>query len=74
MICKVFNLIVFILLDIVRREWMLKSEFFIIIKFVRYYDIFEYMFNGEEFILIVRMLVIFGEIDNVYNGNFLIFF
>lgn len=71
MTCKVFNLTVFIPLDTVRREWMLKSEFSITTKLARHYDIFEHMFNGEEFTPTVRMSVTFGETDNVHNGNFL---
>lgn len=71
MTCKVFNLTVLIPLDTVRREWMLKSEFSITTKLARHYDIFEHMFNGEEFTSTVRMSVTFGETDNVHNGNFL---
>ena len=50
---------------------MSKSEFSITTKLARHYDIFEHMFNGEEFTPIVRMSVAFGETDYVRNGNFL---
>lgn len=65
------NSTVLIPLDTVRKAWMSKSEFSITTKLARHYDIFEHMFNREEFTPTVRMSVTFGEIDHVHNGNFL---
>lgn len=50
---------------------MSKREFSLVTKLARHYDIFEHMFNGEEFTPTVRMSVTFGETDYVHNGNFL---
>ncbi|KAJ7337307.1 39S ribosomal protein L38, mitochondrial [Desmophyllum pertusum] len=58
-------------LETVRKEWLARSEFSTTTKLARHYDIFEHMFNGEEFKITVGMSVAFGETDHVLNGNFL---
>ena len=67
----VLNTTVLIPLETVRKEWLARSEFSTTTKLARHYDIFEHMFNGEEFKTTVGMSVTFGETDHVLNGNFL---
>lgn len=57
-------------LDIVRTDWMAKNEFSTTTKLARHYGIYEHMFK-QEFTPSVRMLVKFGETDQVHFGNFL---
>jgi len=58
-------------LETVRKEWMAKYEFSTTTKLARHCSIFEHMFQGNEFIPSVRMLVTFGQTDQVHYGNFL---
>ena len=58
-------------LDIVRKDWKAKNEFSTTAKLARHYGIYEHMFNQQEFTPSVRMLVKFGETDQVHFGNFL---
>ena len=67
----VLNSTVSIPLETVRKEWMAKYEFSTTTKLARHYGIFENMFQGNEFIPSVRMLVTFGQTDQVHYGNFL---
>ena len=49
---------------------MAKKEFSTTTKLARHYGIYEHMFK-QEFTPSVRMLVKFGETDQVHFGNFL---
>lgn len=49
---------------------MAKNEFSTTTKLARHYGIYEHMFK-QEFTPSVRMLVKFGETDQVHFGNFL---
>lgn len=49
---------------------MAKNEFSTTTKLARHYGIFKHMFQ-KEFTPSVRMLVTFGETDQVHYGNFL---
>ena len=49
---------------------MAKNEFSTTTKLARHYGIYEHMFK-QEFTPLVRMLVKFGETDQVHFGNFL---
>lgn len=67
----VLNSTVVIPLETVRRDWMAKNEFSTTTKLARHYGIFEHMFEQNEFTPSVRIIVKFGESDQVHYGNFL---
>ena len=50
---------------------MAKNELSTTTKLARHYGIYEHMFKQQEFTPSVRMLVKFGETDQVHFGNFL---